>query len=123
MINDVVLEGIVVKAWKFAGDLIFRLVCYRDPALPREWTLEDGRVALDAPVPGRVYYRMKSVVGYWFNDATVDVKPGEGEQVVLTHRATDRAVFARGALEAAVWLSRQPPGRYRMRDMLSKTGG
>ncbi len=48
---------------------------------------------------------------------------GEGEQIVLTHRATDRAVFARGALEAAVWLARRPPGRYRMRDMLSKTAG
>jgi len=32
MINDVVLEGIVVKAWKYADDLRFRLVCYRDRA-------------------------------------------------------------------------------------------
>ena len=28
MINDVVLEGIVVRAWKFAGDFFFRLACY-----------------------------------------------------------------------------------------------
>jgi len=35
MINDVVLEGIVVKAWKFADDLLFRLACYRDPDLPQ----------------------------------------------------------------------------------------
>ena len=35
MINDVVLEGVVVRTWKFADDLLFRLVCYRDPDLPQ----------------------------------------------------------------------------------------
>jgi len=29
MINDVVLEGIVVQAWKYADGLLFRLACYR----------------------------------------------------------------------------------------------
>lgn len=48
---------------------------------------------------------------------------GAGEQLVLTHRATDRAVFARGALEAVCWLARRAPGRYQMRDVLSKTEG
>jgi 4-hydroxy-tetrahydrodipicolinate reductase len=48
---------------------------------------------------------------------------GNGEQLVLTHRATDRAVFARGALEAVVWLVRRSPGRYYMKDILSKTAG
>ena len=43
---------------------------------------------------------------------------GAGEQLVLGHRATDRAVFARGALTAALWLAQQPPGRYGMRDIL-----
>ena len=36
MINDVVLEGIVVKAWKYADELLFRLACYRDPDLPQK---------------------------------------------------------------------------------------
>ena len=45
---------------------------------------------------------------------------GPGECVTLGHRATDRGVFARGALEAAVWLARHPPGRYSMRDVLLK---
>ena len=43
---------------------------------------------------------------------------GEGERLQLAHSATDRAVFARGALSAAQWLARQPPGRYVMRDYL-----
>jgi 4-hydroxy-tetrahydrodipicolinate reductase len=43
---------------------------------------------------------------------------GIGEQLVLEHRATDRAIFARGALTGAAWLARQPPGRYAMRDVL-----
>ncbi len=36
MINDVVLEGIVVRTWKYADDLLFRLACYRDPDLPQK---------------------------------------------------------------------------------------
>jgi 4-hydroxy-tetrahydrodipicolinate reductase len=44
---------------------------------------------------------------------------GAGEELTLTHRAHDRAIFARGALSAALWLSSQPPGRYSMRDFLS----
>jgi 4-hydroxy-tetrahydrodipicolinate reductase len=44
---------------------------------------------------------------------------GAGEELTLTHRAHDRAIFARGALSAALWLSSQPPGRYNMRDFLS----
>jgi 4-hydroxy-tetrahydrodipicolinate reductase len=48
---------------------------------------------------------------------------GVGEELSLTHRARDRAVFARGALAAALWLASQPPGRYGMRDFLGiKTG-
>jgi hypothetical protein len=34
MINDVVLEGIVIKTWRYADDLLFRLASYRDPDLP-----------------------------------------------------------------------------------------
>jgi 4-hydroxy-tetrahydrodipicolinate reductase len=41
-----------------------------------------------------------------------------GERVVLAHRATDRAIFARGALKAAAWLAGQSPGRYSMVDFL-----
>ena len=44
---------------------------------------------------------------------------GTGEQVILGHRATDRAIFARGALRAALWLAGQPAGRYSMRNLLS----
>ena len=36
MINEVVLEGIVVKAWKFADDVLFRIACYRDPDMPQK---------------------------------------------------------------------------------------
>jgi len=44
---------------------------------------------------------------------------GEGERVTLGHQATDRSIFARGALKAASWLSGRAPGRYRMVDVLS----
>ena len=41
-----------------------------------------------------------------------------GERLELTHRATDRMVFARGALRAAEWLIGRPAGLYGMRDVL-----
>ncbi|GLQ99689.1 4-hydroxy-tetrahydrodipicolinate reductase [Dyella mobilis] len=37
---------------------------------------------------------------------------GHGERVELSHRATDRSIFARGALEAAAWLAGRKPGGY-----------
>jgi 4-hydroxy-tetrahydrodipicolinate reductase len=42
----------------------------------------------------------------------------EGERIVLRHLATDRAIFARGALRAAVWGQGQEPGEYDMMDVL-----
>lgn len=39
---------------------------------------------------------------------------GDGERLELTHRATDRSLFANGALTAGRWLVAQPPGRYTM---------
>jgi len=41
-----------------------------------------------------------------------------GERLEITHRATDRMTFARGALRAACWLAGQPTGLYGMGDML-----
>lgn len=43
---------------------------------------------------------------------------GHGERVELSHRATDRSIFARGALEAAAWLAGQKPGSYSIDDLL-----
>lgn len=45
---------------------------------------------------------------------------GHGERVELGHRATDRSIFARGALEAAYWLAGKPPGAYDLDTMLSE---
>ena len=42
----------------------------------------------------------------------------EDEILTLSHSARDRGLFARGAVEAAVWLRGRPPGLYDMQDML-----
>lgn len=42
----------------------------------------------------------------------------DGERIVLRHMATDRAVFARGALKAALWGMGRKPGEYDMLDVL-----
>ena len=41
-----------------------------------------------------------------------------GERITLRHVATDRAVFARGALKAALWGQGRKPGEYDMLDVL-----
>lgn len=41
-----------------------------------------------------------------------------GERVELTHKASDRGIFARGALRAAQWVVTQKPGVYDMQDVL-----
>lgn len=47
-----------------------------------------------------------------------------GERIELTHRATDRDIFARGAIAAALWIAGRPPGMYSLSDVVSDgTGG
>lgn len=41
-----------------------------------------------------------------------------GERIVLRHLATDRQIFARGALKAAIWGQEKAPGHYDMLDVL-----
>ena len=43
---------------------------------------------------------------------------GENEQIRLSHRAEQRDIFARGALEAALWAHDKPQGLYAMRHVL-----
>ncbi|ROU02851.1 4-hydroxy-tetrahydrodipicolinate reductase [Histidinibacterium lentulum] len=43
---------------------------------------------------------------------------GPGERIVLRHVATDRAIFARGAVRAALWGQDRAPGEYSMIDVL-----
>ncbi|NKB55445.1 MAG: 4-hydroxy-tetrahydrodipicolinate reductase [Alphaproteobacteria bacterium] len=46
------------------------------------------------------------------------VYAGEGEQVVLTHKAGDRKVFAAGAVRAALWTKGRAAGLYSMKSVL-----
>jgi 4-hydroxy-tetrahydrodipicolinate reductase len=43
---------------------------------------------------------------------------GAAERIELTHKAEDRAIFARGAIRAALWARDQQPGYYDMADVL-----
>ncbi len=43
---------------------------------------------------------------------------GEGERIEISHLATDRAIFARGAVRAALWAKDRAPGLYTMADVL-----
>ena len=46
---------------------------------------------------------------------------GPGERFELTHRATDRSIFAHGAIRAAHWVISKQSGLYNMRDVLGLT--
>jgi len=41
-----------------------------------------------------------------------------GERLELVHKASDRGIFARGAVRAAAWVTGQSPGVYDMQDVL-----
>ena len=43
---------------------------------------------------------------------------GLGERVEITHKASSRETFARGAVRAALWLAGRPAGLHDMRDVL-----
>ena len=47
---------------------------------------------------------------------------GNGERIEITHRATDRMTFARGAVRSALWLANQPAGLYDMTHVLGLNG-
>ncbi|MDX1655271.1 MAG: 4-hydroxy-tetrahydrodipicolinate reductase [Candidatus Competibacteraceae bacterium] len=47
-----------------------------------------------------------------------------GERVEISHKASSRMTFAKGAVRAAHWLAQRPPGLYDMQDVLGlKEGG
>ncbi len=77
----------------------------------------NGRAGLTGPrasgTIGMASVRGGSVVG----DHSV-IFAAEGERIELVHRADDRAIFARGAVRAALWLAGQPAGRYTMDQVL-----
>ncbi|HET6379376.1 MAG TPA: 4-hydroxy-tetrahydrodipicolinate reductase [Methylocella sp.] len=47
---------------------------------------------------------------------------GPGERIEIAHAAEDRSIFARGAVQAALWGRNQKPGLYSMADVLGLTG-
>lgn len=82
-------------------------------------------IAFAAPLTDRNGAREKGSIGYAVQrggdvvgEHTVTFF-SEGERVELGHIATDRGIFAKGALRAASWLARQPAGLYSLRDMLN----
>ncbi|MFX5480888.1 dihydrodipicolinate reductase C-terminal domain-containing protein, partial [Acinetobacter baumannii] len=42
----------------------------------------------------------------------------EGERIELTHKASGRQIYAKGAVRAALWAQDKTPGLYSMRDVL-----
>ena len=87
----------------------------------RGWDAEadaqHGRVGMPGERPSRQIgvhaLRGGDVVG----DHTV-VFAASGERVELSHKASSRETFARGALRAAQWVRHRPPGLYDMQDVL-----
>lgn len=43
---------------------------------------------------------------------------GDGERLELTHRSSERHIYAKGAIRGARWLHNQPPGLYGMQEVL-----
>ncbi len=77
-------------------------------------TTRDGQVgARPAGEIGFATLRGGDVIG----DHTV-MFAGVGERIELTHKASTRDIFAKGAVRAALWTAGKKPGLYSMRDVL-----
>lgn len=79
---------------------------------------DPGRIGEDFPSVEFVSHRQGQVVG---DHSVTLVLPGE--TLTLSHHAEDRHLFARGALDAARWLVKQPPGRYSAADWIRGAAG
>ncbi len=93
----------------------------RSAAKGRDMTLEQCRAA---PYDGLAGERKRGSIGFSVarggdvvGEHTVYFY-GEGERIELSHRATNRALFAKGALRAALWSVDRNYGLYSMRDVL-----
>ena len=90
-------------------------------AAGRQTTLAETRVADRAGLTGA---RSEGTIGFASlrggsvaGDHQV-IFAGTGERIEIGHRAEDRAIFARGAVTAALWLIGKPAGRYTMGEVL-----
>lgn len=73
---------------------------------------------------GQVGPRVKGEIGFAalrggdvVGDHTV-IFAADGERVEITHRASSREIFARGAVKSVLWAAGKKPGLYSMRDVL-----
>ena len=113
-------------------ELVRRAAC----ALPSSYDIEiveaHHRGKRDAPSGTALALGAAAAEGRAVNAAAIDIASvrggdvvgehevwflGEGERLLLRHSATDRAVFARGALVAGEWLAGRNAGQYAMRDV------
>jgi 4-hydroxy-tetrahydrodipicolinate reductase len=76
---------------------------------------------------GQVGPRVKGEIGFAalrggdvVGDHTV-IFAADGERVEITHRASSREIFARGAVKSVLWAAGKKPGLYSMRDVLGFT--
>ncbi|PJB72270.1 MAG: 4-hydroxy-tetrahydrodipicolinate reductase [Alphaproteobacteria bacterium CG_4_9_14_3_um_filter_47_13] len=83
-----------------------------------------GRKTVLSPVTDRVGERKSGDIGFSVQRGG-DVAGehhvtffAEGERLELGHRATNRTIFAKGAIRAALWVMTQNPGCYSMQDVL-----
>ena len=99
------------RRWRSAGPRRRRAASHLDEVATR------GRDGITGPRPagaiGFAALRGGDVIGEHHV-----IFAATGERLELTHRATNRAIYARGAVRAARWLVGRPPGLYGMKDVL-----
>lgn len=97
------------------------LMLARAAAKGRDVNLEDKQVLSRV---GQTGERQEGDIGFAvlrgggvIGDHSV-ILASELEKITLSHNAFDRSVFAQGAVTAAIWATKQAPGRYDMKDVL-----
>jgi len=98
MINEITVEGLVIRTWSVIGDNFYRLACYRDPGLPPRprGTLQDTAELIALNVPDGALGRPRCVMRDDAIQVLAFLQCGYIEETL--------AVFTRGARSPALKL-------------------
>ncbi len=111
------LEGLsILSDWKFEIQETHHIHKKDKPSGTALRLKESIEKAIGKAIPVPESIREGEVIG----DHVVKIT-GPFEEITLEHRATDRRIFAQGAIRAAVWLTEQPPGFYSLQNMIDFT--
>jgi len=102
-------------------NLLYKVIGEMAKTLGDDYDIEviEAHHRLKKDAPSGTALKIAEVLARAVNRDHTVIFGGIGERIEVTHRASSRDTFARGALRAAHWVVKQSPGLYDMMDVLN----